>query len=195
MSEPFLFRVDFLLQEKSRITIVDDYDSSEFDLVDLRTPDRFPKLDKKYVFKLKGGNLDKLEKYDFYPYINSTLVVSDRMKKLIEKYCTGEVIFFKAEIISKQDEKLAAWIVAPLFIRDCVDFSKSVVRRWLVPGILPEDFDTIRFLPDCMGKHKIVRAEQLNSFILFSHELKEAVEELNSYGVKFIRDIEYEPYL
>jgi len=192
MEEPWIIAVDGELMNRSRVSIDEIFELSEYISADLLSTVRFPEKSVKLYYKMNGGKFFKLERYDVLPAYSSILLVSGRLRDLMFDICgEREVAAFEAIITSKYGETMSGWNVVPRLLRPCVDLKKSNVRKWIVENESPMFLDSIELHPGCMGGHNFVRDQGAGRFIFVSSKLKDAIEELNSHGVKFFRSSDY----
>ena len=195
--KPWIWSIDPSLLDKHKLWLEPNYRETDLDDVDIRFPkDVIPDTSRTLSYVLKGGQPERLMKYDLYPSIGGSLIVNSRLRDALEGLCgTDQVLFYKADIRTKKGNQAEGWCVAPVHRVRAIDMENSVVSEWYGDRRHPAAFASIAFHKGCLGKLHIARDGYKSGLILISDRLKIALEGFNTYGMKFERDVDWRPAL
>lgn len=143
---------------------------------------------------------------------SSRLLISDKLKLILEKYQNENVQFFKTRIIYKDVEDSNYWVVHPYRVDyDFVDYSKSIINKQNILSTDPKEYVNIDSKEDFIkqrthhgtdGKiwgftiEKIVFKDKITDFFILdgvssgigyyvSEKLKNEIEEAGCTGIEF----------
>lgn len=144
--------------------------------------------------------------------LSSRLLVSNKLKLVLEKYKNENVQFFNTSIIYKDVEDFDYWVVHPYKVDyDFVDYSKSIISKENILGSDPKEYvtidDTEEFIKQRThhstdGKiwgftiEKVAFKDKLTDFFILdgvsggigyyvSEKLKQEIEEAGCTGIEF----------
>ena len=146
------------------------------------------------TYNLEGNKWKEIEKYEVLPVHLSLPVVGDRLKKEIENLPVSKQIdFFPVVVMHSSGAVFYKWLLRPLVAQGCIDFDDSKILSWIVPDKVVFYYESLRFLPNCLGTNQVARNAHITSQIIVSTSFKKIVEKYNTGNFTFLQDFEIPP--
>jgi hypothetical protein len=114
-----------------------------------------------------------------------------KIRKIIEKLENPEnVQFFPTVLRTSNGETEKFDLVISLNTVECIDFDKSLIPKWFIPGVMFNEYKRIHIVDRCLGDLHIARVKFRASMIVISSILKRELGSICDLKHTFYRDID-----